>query len=71
MSNASDFIIENGVLKEYIGPGGDVVIPNGVIRIQNFGFGYVTSVTLPEGIESIAAEAFRGAMLKKSYCLRA
>ena len=65
MSNANDFIIENGVLKKYIGPGGDVVIPNGVIRIQNFGFGYVTSVTLPEGVESIAAEAFRGNMLKK------
>ena len=29
MSNASDFIIENGVLKKYVGPGGDVVIPEG------------------------------------------
>ena len=33
MSNASDFIIENGVLKKYVGPGGDVVIPDGVNEI--------------------------------------
>ena len=33
MSNASDFIIENGVLTKYVGPGGDVVIPDGVVEI--------------------------------------
>ena len=33
MSNASDFIIENGVLTKYIGPGGDVIIPEGVTEI--------------------------------------
>ena len=27
MSNPSDFVIKNGVLEEYKGPGGDVVIP--------------------------------------------
>ena len=30
MSNASDFVIENGGLKEYRGPGGDIVIPEEV-----------------------------------------
>ena len=30
MSNASDFVIENGGLKEYRGPGGNVVIPDEV-----------------------------------------
>ena len=30
MSDINDFVIENGVLKEYTGPGGDVVIPDGV-----------------------------------------
>ena len=29
MSNASDFVIENGILKRYVGPGGDVIIPEG------------------------------------------
>ena len=33
MGKTSDFIIENGVLKKYIGPGGDVVIPEGVTKL--------------------------------------
>ena len=33
MSNINDFVIENGVLKEYQGQGGDVVIPEGVTSI--------------------------------------
>ena len=32
MSNASDFIIGNGVLKKYVGPGGDVVIPEHIVK---------------------------------------
>ena len=38
MSNASDFIIENGVLTKYVGPGGDVVIPEGVTEIRYWAF---------------------------------
>ena len=30
MSNASDFVIKNGVLKEYKGPDGEIIIPAGV-----------------------------------------
>ena len=33
MSNANDFVIEQGVLTKYTGPGGDVVIPDGVTEI--------------------------------------
>ena len=33
MNGNSDFVIENGVLKEYHGPGGDVVIPEEVKEI--------------------------------------
>jgi hypothetical protein len=33
MRNASDFIIENGVLTKHIGPGGDVIILEGVTEI--------------------------------------
>lgn len=33
MSNASDFVIEDGVLVKYVGPGGDVVIPTCVTTI--------------------------------------
>lgn len=38
MSNPSDFIIENGVLTKYVGPSGDVVIPEGVVEIGKDAF---------------------------------
>ena len=34
MSSTNDFEIENGILKKYTGPGGDVVIPDGVTTIE-------------------------------------
>ena len=38
MSRTSGFVIENGVLKRYKGPGGDVVIPESVTRIGSWAF---------------------------------
>ena len=65
MSSASDFVIENGVLKEYVGPGGEVVIPEGVTSIGPEAFNNrfdncpnLTSVTIPEGVTSIGNDAF-------------
>ena len=61
MSNASDFIIENGVLTKYVGPGGDVAVPEGVTSIGLGAFSgcsSLTSVTLPEGVTSIGWSAF-------------
>lgn len=63
MSNASDFIIESGVLKKYVGPGGDVVIPAGVSVIGAWVFddcAMVTSVTIPENVTKIDRYAFDG-----------
>ena len=61
MSNAGDFIIDNGVLKKYVGPGGDVVIPEGVSQIGTKAFFRcvsVTTVMIPEGVTEIDSEAF-------------
>ena len=57
MSNASDFIIENGVLKKYIGSDGDIVIPEGVSKIDDFAFlqsrSNIRSISIPEGVVAI------------------
>ena len=63
MMNTSDFMIENGVLRRYNGPGGDVVIPEGVIAIGNFAFSDctgLTSVTIPDGVREINSYACSG-----------
>ncbi len=60
MSN-SDFVIESGVLKKYIGAGGEVVIPEGVITIVEKAFAGNTdiiSVTFPVTLEKIGSWAF-------------
>ena len=61
MSNASDFIIENGILKKYVGPGGDVVVPEGVTEIGDEAFrgcNSLTGITVQEGVSSIGKRAF-------------
>lgn len=62
MSNASDFIVENGVLTKYVGPGGDVVIPEGVTEIGVGAFNMcrrLNSVVIPETVKTIGLQAFR------------
>ncbi len=61
MSNASDFVIENGVLKKYVGLGGDVVVPEGVTEIGEWAFSRIdtlTSILIPDHITSIGKWAF-------------
>ena len=63
MSNPSDFVIENGVLKKYVGPGGDVIVPEGVTSIGYRAFYYcsnLASVNLPQSLTSIEVDAFDG-----------
>lgn len=57
-----DFEInENGVLLDYKGAGGDVVIPDGVTYIASYAFGYrrkITSVIIPDSVINMGEGAF-------------
>lgn len=57
------FVIENGILVEYNGSGGDVKIPAGVTEIAPGAFAinrsFVSSVVIPEGCVKIDDNAFR------------
>jgi len=57
----TDFVIQNGVLKEYLGIEGKVVVPSGVKVIAEtafFGSEKIESVVLPDSVERIDANAF-------------
>ena len=61
MSDLKDFVIENGVLKEYKGNGGDVIVPDGVSEIEWRAFSdnsSIVSVILPNSVTKIQARAF-------------
>ena len=61
MSNASDFIIENGVLKKYVGPGGAVVIPETVEEIGAGAFAdnkSISGIQMHNGVHKIGKRAF-------------
>jgi hypothetical protein len=61
MSNASDFIIENGVLKKYVGHGGEIVIPDGVTEIGENAFFQcpaLTGVSIGDSLKVIGSGAF-------------
>ncbi len=58
----SDFVIENGVLERYDGPGGDVVIPYNITEIgpHAFWFKDITSVIIGPNVTKIGWNAFEG-----------
>jgi hypothetical protein len=47
MDYESNFVIENGILTKYTGPGGDLVIPEGVKHIRDY------TGTFPDDVEFI------------------
>ena len=67
----SEFIIENGELKEYAGAGGDVVVPAGVTAIGENAFwnSGIKGVVLPNGLKRIKEQAFAGCRELKELML--
>ena len=55
MSRIDDFEIEEGVLVEYRGQGGDVIIPSGVTAIGDEAFWLCSALTSVQSISMIAA----------------
>lgn len=62
MSNVSDFIIENGVLEEYVGRSRIVTIPQGVVEIGSNAFSWrrLYGIKIPDGVRIIGSAAFSG-----------
>lgn len=61
LADSDGFVIINGILFDYYGPGGDVHIPKRVTRIGSRAFealGSLNSVTIPESVASIDEGAF-------------
>ena len=61
LNSNRDFEIVGGVLKKYKGASRDVVIPDGVVKIDDRVFlgSRITSVSFPDGLEIIGDSAFR------------
>lgn len=73
-ANGGFTIDQNGTLTKYTGPGGHVVIPDGVKTVGASGFYNCTSllsVTFPDSVTSIRSSAFRGCSALKEVTLPA
>ena len=56
-----DFVIKNGVLKQYNGFNRNVIIPDGVLEIGKFAFcerSFIESITIPDSVITISLGAF-------------
>ena len=61
--NNNDFVIKNGVLKQFTSKGKKAVIPDGVTKIDDYAFSNCDSLTeiiIPDSVTSIGSSAFSG-----------
>lgn len=65
VTSPSGFIIFGSTLVDYVGEGGDVVIPDGITTVSGSAFyeehTTVNSVVFPEGVETLGSNLFNGA----------
>ncbi len=62
MAEPEDFVIENGLLTKYEGPGGNVEIPEGVTEIGSRAFQYckgLTDITISATVRRVGKDAFQ------------
>lgn len=66
--SGEEFVIENGELTAYNGPGGDVVIPSGVKKISDHAFmkKSILTLTLNAELEEIGKYAFSDNAIKEA-----
>ena len=67
-----DFIIQNGVLRKYIGDKRNIVIPDGVKELADSvfsGFTKIKTVTVPEGVKKIGRRCFENCTHMKNCYL--
>lgn len=67
-----DFIINDGILKKYNGKDTEVVIPDGVKKIDSIAFArchHIESVVIPSGVEEIGLHAFLGCISLKNIII--
>lgn len=58
----NDFVIENGKLYRYKGPGGDVTVPDGVTAIADHAFAHcqwLTTIRIPDSVTELGESPFR------------
>lgn len=58
-----DFVMEQGVLTQYVGPGGEISLPPGATAVGDYAFAgckSLTAVHIPEGVRSVGDHAFDG-----------
>lgn len=62
---SKDFLVEDGKLIKYVGPGGDVAVPDGVRSIEDRAFAnnwLLTSIRIPESVKQVGTGVFHGCM---------
>lgn len=72
--NNNDFTVLNHTLVDYNGAGGDITIPDDVIKIEEEAFrNYetITSVIIPDSVKTIGSNAFEGCTSLKSAVIGA